>query len=42
MKFDRPDDQTVWYSPATPLDLDFVVADSGMTSLRLGDIIKWR
>ena len=24
------------------LDLDFVVADSGMTSLRLGDIIKWR
>jgi len=23
------------------LDLDFVVADRGMTSLRLGDIIKW-
>ncbi len=23
------------------LDLNFVVADSGMTSLRLGDIIKW-
>lgn len=23
------------------LDLDFVLADSGMTSLRLGDIITW-
>ncbi len=23
------------------LDLNFVVAESGMTSLRLGDIIKW-
>jgi hypothetical protein len=23
------------------LDLDFVLADSGVTSLRLGDIIKW-
>lgn len=23
------------------LDLDFVMADSGMTSLRLGDVMKW-
>jgi hypothetical protein len=32
-----------WFHPISEsiLDLDFVVAERGITSLRLGDIMKW-
>ncbi len=38
-----PEAQKLWFHKTSEslLDLDFAIADSGMTSLRLGDIIKW-
>lgn len=39
----HPDTAKQWFHPISEsiLDLHFVMADSGTTSLRLGDIIKW-
>ena len=38
-----PDTAKRWFHPISEsiLDLDFVLADRDVTSLRLGDIIKW-
>lgn len=41
-RIDPAKHRTWFYRISEPhLDLSFVLADSGMTSLRLGDIIKW-
>ena len=43
LKRTDPAKHTAWFHRISEshLDLSFVLADSGMTSLRLGDIIRW-